>query len=61
MIRHPGRRFGERCIASVTRACAIPSVVGIVNTGDVAIHGEYRSSEVNKSVVISIIDQSVYR
>ena len=50
MIRHPVRRLGERCLASVTRACAIPSVVGIVNTGAVVIHGEYRSSEVNKSL-----------
>ena len=61
MIRHPGRRLGERCLASVTRAYAIPSVVGIVNTGTVVIHGKYRSSEVNKSIGISIIDRNVYR
>ena len=54
MIRHPVRRLGERCLASVTRACAIPSVVGSVNTGAVVIHGKYRSSEVNKLIVISI-------
>ena len=61
MVRHPVRRLGERCIASVTCACAIPSVVGIVNTGASVIHGKYRSSEVNKSIVISIIDRNVYR
>ena len=61
MIRHPGRRLGERCIVSVTRACVIPSGVGIVNTGAVVIHGKYRSSEVNKSIVILIIDRNVYR
>ena len=61
MIWHPVRRLGERCLASVTRACAIASVVGIVNTGAVVIHGKYRSSEVNKSIVISIIDRNVYR
>ena len=60
MIRHPVRRLGERCLASVTRACAIPSVVAIVNTGAVVIHGKYWSSEVNKSIVISIIDRNVY-
>ena len=59
MIRHPGRRLGEQCIESVTRAWAIPSVVGIVNTGAIVIHGIYRSSEVNKSIVISIIDQNI--
>ena len=61
MTRHPVRRLGERCLASVTRACAIPSVVAIVNTGGVVIHGKYRFSEVNKSIVISIIDRNVYR
>ena len=61
MIQHPGRRLGERCLASVTRACAIPSVVRVVNTGAVMIHDKYRSSEVNKSIVISIIDRNVYR
>ena len=61
MIRHPVRRLGERCLASVTRACAIPSVVAFVNTGAVVIHGKYRSSEVNKTIVISIIDRNVYR
>ena len=54
MIRRPVRRLGERYLASVTRACAIPSVVGNVNTGAVVIHGKYWSSEVNKSIVISI-------
>ena len=58
---HPVRRLGERCLASVTRACGIPSVVGSVNTGAVVIHGKYRSSEVNKSIVISIINRNVYR
>ena len=61
MIRHPARRLGERCLTRVTRACTIPSVVGSVNTGAVAIHGKYRSSVVNKSIVISIIDRNVYR
>ena len=37
------------------------SVVAIVNTGAVVIRGKYRSSEVNKSIVISIIDRDVYR
>ena len=61
MIRHPVRRLGERCLASVTPACAIPSVVAFVNTGAVVIHGKYRSTEVNKTIVISIIDRNVYR
>ena len=61
MIRHPVRRLEERRLASVTRACAIPSVVGSVNTVAVVIHGKYRSSEVNKLIVISIIDRNVYR
>ena len=51
MIWHPVRRLGERRLTSVTRACAIPSVVGSVNTVAVVIHGKYRSSEVNKSIV----------
>ena len=61
MIRHQGRKLGDRCLASVTRPCVIPSMVGIVNRGAVVIHGKYRSSEVNKSIVISIIDRNVHR
>ena len=60
MIWHPGCRLVEQCLASVTRACTIPSVVDIVNTDAVVIHGKYRSCEVNKSVVILIIDRNAY-
>ena len=40
---------------SVIRAWPIP------NRGTVVIHGKYRSSEGNKSIVISIINRNVYR
>ena len=61
MLRHSGRRLGDRCHASVTHACAIPNAVGIVNRGAVVIHGKYQSSEVNKSIAITNINRNVHR
>ena len=41
--------------------CTFPNVVGIVNRGTAAIHRKYRSSDVNKSIAITIIDWHVHR
>ena len=62
-LADPGRRLGNRRLAGVTtiRACVFPSVVWVINRCAAAIHRKYRSSGVNKSIVISIIDRNVHR
>ena len=42
-------------------ACPFPNVIGIVNRGTTAIHRKYQSSDLNKSIAISIIDRHVHR
>ena len=57
------RRLGDRRLASVTliRTCTFPNVIRIVNRGTAAIHRKYRSSNVNESIAISIIDRNIHR
>ena len=43
------------------RKCVFPNVVRIVSRGTAAIHRKYQSSDVNKSISKSIIDQNAHR